>query len=121
MQKHGQMLVGLGDPQTEAHMPSLGVPHDFPAQPVRKEAVFFVVMNNGAGVFIRLLVNGVRFIFGVKTGVAAAAPMVARLYQTDLNAEICGFHGQTFGVPFQCVLAGGIGALERNAQKPVNR
>ena len=77
MQKHGQMLVGLGDPQTEAHMPSLGVPHDLPAQPVRKEAVFFVVMNDGAGVFIRLPVDGVRFVFGVMAGVAAAAPVVA--------------------------------------------
>ena len=120
MQSNGQMLVGLCDAKTEAHPSALGVPHDPPAQPIGQQAVFFVVMNDGAGVFIRLPVDGVRFVFGVMAGVAAAAPVVPRLYQTDLNAEGLRFHGQTLGVPFQRVLAGGIGALERNAQKPVN-
>ena len=36
MQKHGQMLVGLRDAKTEAHMPALGIPNDLSAKAFRE-------------------------------------------------------------------------------------
>ena len=115
------MLVQTRDPLPEGNPLPVQDPGDFSSQHIRIRSIAFVVMNPRGGAFIgrrvgRLIRHGSR----VRPVFIAAAAVIPGFHQHHLNAKGLHLQRQAFGIPLDRVLAGRVGALERNAQQPVD-